>query len=269
MTVCIAVACESGKNIVVAADRMLTYPPPVNLEFETEEKKIEPLSDSCVAMGSGDTSNITTIIRAVKERIGSQGSVAVAAVAPLAQESYVSQRNSKFYEVFVMAQLGLDFKRFSANGMSLPVYLQAQPMVFQQVTIASMNFQFREELIIAGIDGSGAHVYAIQPPGTTVVLDKMGYGAIGSGAIHALTYLSLRGQTVHRGLADTLYNVYVAKKTAESAPGVGPGTDLAIINQKTVNYLSGSVLKALEELQVESSGHTPKTDKLIEMLGGV
>ena len=218
MTVCIAVACESGKNIVVAADRMLTYPPPVNLEFETEEKKIEHLSDSCVAMGSGDTSNITTIIRAVKERIGNQGSVAVAAVASLAQESYVSQRNSKFYEVFVVAQLGLDFQTVLCERYEFACVLQAEPMVFQNMTIASMNFPFREELIVAGIDGSGAHVYAIQPPGTTVVLDKMGYGAIGSGAIHALTSLSLRGQTVHRRLSDTLYNVYVAKKTAESAP---------------------------------------------------
>jgi len=34
MTVCIAAACESGKKIVVAADRMFTFPYPTNLEFE-------------------------------------------------------------------------------------------------------------------------------------------------------------------------------------------------------------------------------------------
>lgn len=43
MTVCIAAVCESGSKIVVAADRMMTYRQPLNLEFETEEQKIEQL----------------------------------------------------------------------------------------------------------------------------------------------------------------------------------------------------------------------------------
>jgi hypothetical protein len=40
MTVGIAAVCEDGRKIVVAADRKLTAPAPVNLEFETEEQKM-------------------------------------------------------------------------------------------------------------------------------------------------------------------------------------------------------------------------------------
>jgi len=33
VTICIAAVCDGGQSIVVAADRMFTAGPPVNLEF--------------------------------------------------------------------------------------------------------------------------------------------------------------------------------------------------------------------------------------------
>jgi hypothetical protein len=39
MTVCTAAACGDGGSVVLASDRMFTVPAPINLEFETSEKR--------------------------------------------------------------------------------------------------------------------------------------------------------------------------------------------------------------------------------------
>ena len=62
MTICIAAVCDGGQSIVVAADRMFTAGPPVNLEFETAEKKIESVSPSCVALLAGNSAFGTEIM---------------------------------------------------------------------------------------------------------------------------------------------------------------------------------------------------------------
>jgi hypothetical protein len=40
MTVCIGAICEQGKAVVVAADRMMTFGPPMNLQAEGAVRKI-------------------------------------------------------------------------------------------------------------------------------------------------------------------------------------------------------------------------------------
>jgi Proteasome subunit len=53
VTVCIGAICDNGKSIVVAADRMMTYGPPMNLQVEAAVRKIIPLSDNAVLLFSG------------------------------------------------------------------------------------------------------------------------------------------------------------------------------------------------------------------------
>jgi hypothetical protein len=77
MTVCIAAVCDGGKKIVVAADRMFTAGAPINLEFETSEKKIETLSPSCAALFAGNSAFATEILH---------GALGTLAGVPLAQE---------------------------------------------------------------------------------------------------------------------------------------------------------------------------------------
>jgi hypothetical protein len=40
MTVCIGAICDNGAAIIVAADKMLSYGPPMNLQVEMPVKKI-------------------------------------------------------------------------------------------------------------------------------------------------------------------------------------------------------------------------------------
>ena len=70
MTVVMPAICDSGKALVVAADRMFTNPG-LSVEFETEEKKIEQLAAKCVALSSGNSVYATEILEAVRRRIGS------------------------------------------------------------------------------------------------------------------------------------------------------------------------------------------------------
>jgi len=63
MTVCIAAICGDGKKVIVAADRMFTVGAPVNVEFETSERKIEQLAHSCVALSAGNSAYAYEILR--------------------------------------------------------------------------------------------------------------------------------------------------------------------------------------------------------------
>ncbi len=92
MTVCIAAICEDGKKIVVAADRMFTAGAPVNLEFETEEQKIESLAPSCVAMMSGNSGYGTEVLIEIRQRLAGSQTPAIADVTKHAESAYKAIR---------------------------------------------------------------------------------------------------------------------------------------------------------------------------------
>ncbi len=98
MTVCIAAVCNGGKAIVVAADRMFTAGPPVNLEFETAEKKIEALSPSCVALLSGNSAFGTEIMHGALARLQGAQRPQVVLAAESVKESYAHVRGTKVRE---------------------------------------------------------------------------------------------------------------------------------------------------------------------------
>jgi hypothetical protein len=127
----------------------------------------------------------------------------------------------------------------------------------------TQQFNLIVDIIIAGIDTAGAHISIITHPGNLISLDKLGYGAIGSGGIHATIHLSLRGQTNRKGFFDTLYDVYVAKRASESAPGVGQATDMAVIESGRISRCGKPILEELEKLFLESTQRpSPKYDAL-------
>jgi 20S proteasome alpha/beta subunit len=109
-------------------------------------------------------------------------------------------------------------------------------------------FNLGTDMIVAGVDDQGAKVAYVWNPGTLAWLDKLGYAAIGSGGIHATTRLSLGSQTRDSGLAETIYRVYEAKRAAEVAPGVGPETDLAIVEKQAIRTCGSATLTKLQEI---------------------
>jgi hypothetical protein len=106
MTVCIAAVCESAKRIVIAADRMLTFPHPTNLEFETEEEKIEGLAPSCVALVSGNSGYATEILENSRNQLSGAVSPQIDRVLNIVKSQYISVRMAKIDDTIISAALG-------------------------------------------------------------------------------------------------------------------------------------------------------------------
>lgn len=269
MTVCIAAICDAGKAIVVAADRMFTAGPPVNLEFETAEKKIEALSPSCVALLSGNSAFGTEIMQGALARLHGAQRPQVVLAADSVKESYAHVRGTKVRETIIVPYLGPDFLRAEQLGANIPTYLKDQANLYGQLVMLMNNFNMGSDIIVAGVDDQGARLAVIGHPGTTAWFDKLGYAAIGSGGIHATMRLSLGAHTRNSPLVDTLYRVYDGKRASEVAPGVGQQTDIAIVYPDRTEQGSPDLLKALLDVFNESGGKVPTSlDRISRVVQG-
>lgn len=83
------------------------------------------------------------------------------------------------------------------------------------------------EVIIAGHDDGGAHIWAIHND-IARCHDVEGFACIGAGADHADSQLRFAGFTRNSGPQEALVLAYLAKRRAEMAPGVGKMTDIHI-----------------------------------------
>jgi hypothetical protein len=267
MTVCIAAVCDDGKSVVMAADRMFTAPAPTSMEFETSEKKIEPLAIGCIAMSSGNSAYGTEIIAGTIVSLAGAQQPLMSVVAERVKEAYVSVRMAKVREQIILPHMGPDFLRLEAVGKTLPEYLAPQGALYGQLVMMMSQFNLGSDFIVSGVDTGGARICVIGHPGTLAWLDKLGYASIGSGGIHANMRLALGAQTRSSPLVDTVYRVFDAKKASEVAPGVGPQTDMAVVTAGETKMLSEGVLKVLSEIFNESEGKKPSSlDKLASEL---
>ena len=109
-------------------------------------------------------------------------------------------------------------------------------------------YNYRLDIILAGISNGKAHIYGVFNPGISQCFDALGFHAIGSGLPHALNTLIARNCNQDTSLSEALLAVYEAKKLAEKAPGVGTKrTDICVITpQKRVEF-SGEQIGILNE----------------------
>jgi|SRR5271157_1196978 len=267
MTICIAAICEDGNYIVVSADRMFTSP--LNVEFETDEKKIEVLSKSCVALAAGGSAQATEVLEPIRQKFSGKNDALVPEITVEVLNSYKYVRAMKVEENY-LAMLGNDFLEQRKKGTTLPMYLQSQQGMYQQIVGLSSQLNLNLDLLVSGIDSSGAHLEQITHPGTHFPLEKLGYAAVGSGGSHAVISLSLSGQTKHRELIATLQGVYDAKKAAEKAPGVGLTTDMAVIDKNGIwdcpPELCAELEKVNSEVQKKASPDLKKVRETYENL---
>jgi hypothetical protein len=263
MTVCIAASCEDGKHIVVAADQMFTVGPPLNVEFEPPISKIEAMGQTCVAMGAGNGLYVSDIFKEAKEAFKNTAGADVAQIANFVKEAYSRLRDLRIEEQLVKPLLGPDFTAFRARNGTLPQYLQAQPGIYQQLVVQSNQFTLGVELIVAGIDNTGSHVYYVGHPGSMICFDKIGYNAVGSGASHVAIKFALDCLHPKTKLEDVLLAVYSAKRAAEVAPGVGQETEIKVISSKDVWALPDSFISVLKESHAEATKKSkPNAEKI-------
>ena len=244
MTVCIAAVCEGGKQLVVGADQMVTISAPLNVEFDPPLSKIESMGTSSVALGAGNTLYVAEILRQARDEYQNVQSP-VPQIADAVCKVYKRYRDEKAEELVILPPLGLDFLNFRLRGGTLPAYLQPQPGIYQQLTVMASRWNLGVDIIVAGIDQNGSHMYWVGNPGTSVCFDKIGYNAVGTGATHVAIKLALELQHPNSSLAETMLSVYGAKKASEVAPGVGQETEIKVVSQEGIWLVRNELMEII------------------------
>ncbi len=263
MTVCIAATCDKDKIIIVGADRMFTVGPPLNVEFEPPLTKIETMGLSCVAMGAGNGLYVSEIFRRARSEYHNVETAPVDQIANTLSTVYSQYRDQKIEEQIIRPMVGPDFVAFRARGGTLPAYLQVQPGIYQQLVVQSSQFNLGVEVILAGIDTGGTHLYYLGHPGGLISFNKIGYNAVGSGAAHVAIKFALELQNPSCSLAETLLNVYSAKKAAEVAPGVGQQTEIKVVSSDGVWSAPEALIETLERVRSEGNNRSkPDVDAI-------
>ena len=83
------------------------------------------------------------------------------------------------------------------------------------------DYELDVEILIAGTDRTGSHIYVIDDPGQDFCFDSMGFYSGGSEDIHARALFSYQRYSKEIELNRAIFSVFEAKKRAESASGVG------------------------------------------------
>lgn len=243
MTVCVGAICKDGKAVVVCADRMLSYGPPMNLQAEGAVRKIYKLNDSCVLLFSGSVPDGEEILKQTIAHVQPLQHPDVASVAAIAGSVYQSHKKKRVEDTILRPFLGIDFAGFHqivAQSASSQILAQVLGMISQH------NLQL--DLMIAGVDSSGAHLFLVSHPGTVLATDTVGTASIGSGGMHAAIRMSLGKHKKDDELAQTIYNVHEAKLAAEIAPGVGQATDMAVLNGNGITFVADPVFAMLRKI---------------------
>src|SRR5215472_7916532 len=115
MTICIAAICDSGKHVVVAADKMFTAGPPLNVEFEPPLSKIQPLEPNCVILAAGNSIFASEVFTRTKKEMNITVSAPILNVANAVKDAYVVFREEKIEETIIGAAFGADLRKFRST----------------------------------------------------------------------------------------------------------------------------------------------------------
>jgi hypothetical protein len=254
-----AALCNDGDSqplAVVAADRMVTLGG--FIEFEHTVPKMAYPTPFAIAMIAGDTLLGSRLARQVVTEFAG-ASPRVADIAAVLAMRYVEMRRGEL-EHQILSLRGLDMNSFYGAHQGL------NPQVTMMLDQQMAQFNLGIELLVAGVDGEGAHIYSVANPGQPERQhDVIGYGAIGSGGIHALQAMIGYRHSPATPLRETIFQVYAAKRRAEVAPGVGQDTDMAIVSPTNVTFLDVATLEKLAELYNNHS--RTSADALVKELG--
>jgi hypothetical protein len=203
-------------------------------------------------MTSGDSSVHAELLWAVKKEVDERIEHDpddwwnVDDVANRYAAAYLSAKRTRA-EAAILSPLSLTQDSFLARQQ------QMAPSLVASLTKELLNFEFPyTSAIVTGIDTTGAHIYTVKN-GDVRCLDSIGFASIGIGSRHAESQFMFARHTPHAKGADTLLRVYVAKKRAEVAPGVGEVTDMFSIGPQlgTANPIGQQIVDDIDRIYQE------------------
>ena len=261
MTICIAAMAADKSAVVAASDRMLSAHF-LSLEFDHPDSKIEQLSNSCVGLSAGDALPAGELFASARIVATQLQNPQVQQIASSIKDTYAKLR-AQSVEEKIFKPRGITIDEFYQQGL----IRQFPPEVSMQLDDLVQNATFGVELIIAGVDGNGADIIGISDPGKADSYSRIGYHAIGSGMSHAILSLVSAGQHWTKGINETVFNVFRAKRQAESAPGVGRAIEMRIVVNQSIRAISDGEIAQLDTILTDLT--TPKDETLIESIKGL
>jgi len=252
MTVCVATVFhwnygkkdspELGMAAIAASDRMITAG---DIKYEPQQLKFAFMTTSVLVMIAGDYSIHSEALLATRKNIGSNVSAHPKDVA-LFYGTAIQAIKRRHAEDLYLAPLGLNTDSFIAQQREL------SEGFIDRLTSQMQGFRGDDmEALVIGSDGTNVHLYLVDTRGTVSLLNDVGFGAIGSGAWHARSRLMQAGYVYTTGFAPALAATYVAKKSAEVAPGVGMATDMRLVTKLGIEPIMPKLFKKIEDVYQE------------------
>jgi hypothetical protein len=128
-------------------------------------------------------------------------------------------------EADVLAAYGLTFDNYRDEGPKLG------PDVFSRILYSLQEQDLGLKLLIAGYGEKGnGHIFTVEKRGLSQHFDA-GAWAIGSGDIAAIGYLFSSQINIMKDADEVFYHVCCAKFAAETSPGVGEKTTIAVLKK--------------------------------------
>lgn len=242
MTLCIAAETWVENNdspcLVLCADRQIETP---TSKAETA-LKIIGMGGAWQGMYSGDVAAAMELIAIIGERLQSSPNASRLESLELVRAG-VAEYRKRFASALVSNRLAIPYDEFLKNGKK-----KLPPDVFRSVLQEIQDSQLGLQLIVTGFAENRARIFVIDHYGNVSHQDN--FAAIGTGASNAESMLFFRSQQVETLLPQSLYNVFEAKRFAESSPGVGEQTDILVSwphHNTMLSIIKISILYALYE----------------------
>lgn len=223
-----------GRAVLVASDRMITAPA-ANIEYEPKQAKIGAINLHTIVMISGDYTPHSEALAKTRASIAQKSGASVEEIAHIYAE-HIRAIRRRHAEHTYLAPFGLDTESFLKRQRELA------PAIADELSNRLLNYQIDCEAIIAGCDGIAAHIYHVDSNGLVTCQDDVSFVSIGAGASHANSQF-MQAQYASHGWVYTsvLPLIYLAKKSAETAPGVGHETDLYLVTRDGVQPVAAEL----------------------------
>jgi len=232
----------------------------LTVAFEHDVPKITQLTGNSLALTAGPALIHTDLFREVKKTIHAGATPPINEIVDKIKKEYLAIRNRQVEERF-----------FKVRGFNIEWFMQNQRALVPEIALRLdqqlERYSFDLSILIAGVDGSGAHLYLVYPPCCSECFEALGYCSIGTGERHAdSTFITYR-YTPSISVKEALYITYEAKRKAEIAVGVGRSTDMAIISERGIQFLRSEILEMLKHIyEVKIETQRLKSEEINRMI---
>jgi ATP-dependent protease HslVU (ClpYQ) peptidase subunit len=228
LTVCIAASCDDGKFIVSATDGLLTLGD-ITADAMSGGKMV--WINGWQFMFAGEPSNAQMIFDEMHE-LGKEKPLARDNIKRLLSRAF-KKRMSDCLSSLVLSPFDMTMEEFKKEGLKMFGEREFSRLA---KTLEDAAYQYTDQILVTGWGKSAfaTMLYQVDAQGDRDAKYE-GIAAIGSGRNVALSTLLLLGQSRHRSLVETIYNVAAAKFSSEKSyeQGVGQSTLMYIQWKRT------------------------------------